>query len=88
MAEATEQISEQAIIDLLKTQQGAKTVEMLACRPIEDPFNEVSKMDPPDYAWLVLAEVTQDEETDEMTFQIGEKDGVLRVYCTWDYNAW
>lgn len=37
-----------------------------------------------------MADVTTiedgEEETTAMSFQIGEKDGKLDIYCTWDYD--
>lgn len=73
---------------LIKEQWNAEKVTFMGAAPINDPFNEVSKADPPDYAWWVLARVKtpDDEEANEMSFQIGEKYGKLDIYCTWDYN--
>lgn len=55
---------------------------------VDDPFNEVSKADPPDRAWYALASVAlrEGEEAHKMSFQVGEKDNELKVYCTWDYS--
>lgn len=83
-------IDTQLVEDLIAERCKAERVVFLGASPIEDPFNEVSKADPPDYAWYVLADVTTIEdgelETTAMSFQIGEKAGTLDVYCTWDYN--
>jgi hypothetical protein len=83
-------IDTQLIEDLIGERCKAERVVFRGGAPIDDPFNEVSKADPPDYAWYVLADVTTvedgQEETDAMSFQIGEKDGKLDIYCTWDYD--
>lgn len=88
MAETT--IDTQLVEDLIAERWKAERVVFRGGAPIDDPFNEVSKMDPPDYAWYVLADVTTiedgEEETDAMSFQIGEKEGKLDIYCTWDYD--
>jgi hypothetical protein len=33
-----------------------------------------------------MSSTPDEEEPSEMSFQIGEKDGKLDIYCTWDYN--
>jgi hypothetical protein len=47
-------------------------------------------MDPPEDAWYGLADVTTIEDGEKdmpaMSFQIGEKDGKLDIYCTRDYS--
>lgn len=80
---------EQAMALIQEHHPGA-TITFKGAAPIEDTFNEVSKMDPPDYAWHVLVEVrsSEDEEDDEClwTYQIGEKDGKLGIYNVYDYS--
>jgi hypothetical protein len=78
----------QQVEALIKAQWKAQTVVFQGAAPINDPFNEVSKMDPPDFAWWVLAEVkdADDDEPNAMSFQIGVKDGTLKIYCGWNYN--
>lgn len=83
-------IDTQLVEDLIAQRWKAERVVFRGGAPIEDPFNEVSKADPPDYAWYVLADVTTieegEKETTAMSFQIGEKDSKLDIYCTWDYD--
>lgn len=79
-------IDTQLVEDLIAQRWKAERVVFRGGAPIDDPFNEVSKADPPDYAWYVLADVTSEEETSAMSFQIGEKDGKIDIYCTWDYD--
>lgn len=83
-----QEVTPEQIEALIKERWHAEKVTFMGAAPINDLFNEVSKADPPDYAWWVLAEVkdAEDEEANEMSFQIGEKDGKLAIYCTWDYN--
>lgn len=85
-----QKIDTQLVEDLIAERWKATKVVFRGASPIDDPFNEVSKMEPPDYAWHVLADVTTvedgEEETDAMSFQIGEKDGKLDIYCSWDYS--
>ena len=84
MAEST--IDTQLVEDLIAERWKAERVVFRGSAPIEDTFNEVSKMAPPDYAWYVLADVTTiedgEEETTAMSFQVGKKDGTLDIYCT------
>ena len=85
-----QEVTLEQIESLIKERWHAEKVTFLGASPINDPFNEVSKADPPDYAWWVLAEVKdpEDEEANEMSFQIGiNKEGALDIYCTWDYNV-
>ncbi len=86
MAETT--LDPKIIEDLIAERWKATQVVFRGATPIDDPFNEVSKSETPDYAWYVLADVTTledgEEETDTMSFQIGEKDGKLDIYCAWD----
>jgi hypothetical protein len=82
------EITHEQVEALIKERLEAKYVQFIGAAPIGDVFNEVSKADPPDYAWHVLAWVKApgDEEANEMSFQVGQKDGKLDIYCTWDYN--
>jgi hypothetical protein len=75
MAENT--IDTLLVEDLIAERCKAERVVFRGGAPIDDPFNEVGKMDPPDDAWYVLADVTTiedgEEETSAMSFQVGEK---------------
>ena len=71
------------VVDLLTSQYGGgRSTTFVGAAQISDPFNEVSKADPPQSAWYVLATVKMpgEDAPEPMSFQIGEKSGVLKIY--------
>lgn len=81
-------VTPRKVAECIKEHLNAHEVTPIGFANIDDPFNEVSKADPPDRAWYALASVDMGDGDgpQEMSFQVGEKQDVLKVYCTWDYS--
>jgi hypothetical protein len=72
----------------LQVHYGAQSVTVRAWSPIADSCNEVTNAAGrhPDGAWYVAFDLAMpdEEEPEPLTVQLGEKDGQLIIYCTWE----